>query len=195
MKIAVYCSSSEIVDNIYFEEAKKLGELIGANNHTLVYGGANVGLMNLLATTVKNTDNFVHGVITQKILDKGLGFTEANKLDIKLTMHERKALMEDIADAFIVLAGGFGTLEEMLEVITLKQLGYHNKPIVIINTNCFYDKLLVFFEQMYSEKFAKEDYRSLYFIAKDSKDAFDYIQNYNPNSEVIDKWHKIDRKT
>ncbi|MEI7595062.1 MAG: TIGR00730 family Rossman fold protein [Bacteroidota bacterium] len=194
MKIAVYCSSSEIVDTIYFEEAQLLGELISTNNHTLVYGGANVGLMNHLAITVKNSNNSVHGVITQKILDKGLGFHAADILDITSTMHERKALMEDIAEAFIILPGGFGTLEEMLEVITLKQLGYHNKPIVIINTNGFFDKLLVFFEQMYLEKFAKEDYRALYHIAKDSLDAINYINTYAPNNEVVDKWHKIERK-
>ena len=194
MNICVYCSSSEIADDIYFDEAFTLGKLIGKNNYKLVYGGANVGLMNHLAMTVKNHKAQVHGVITQKIYDKGLGFNNANQLDITSTMHERKASMENLADAFIVLPGGFGTLEEMLEVITLKQLGYHNKPIVIINTNNFYDKLLSFFEQVYIEKFAKEDYRMLYHIADNSFSAIDYISKYEPNVDVIDKWHKIERK-
>ena len=194
MKICVYLSSSEVVDDIYFIETESLGKLIAEHNHELIYGGANVGLMRVLAESVKQAGAFVHGVIPQRIHDKGLGFTSADTLKITETMHERKSYMESISDAFIALPGGFGTMEELVETITLKQLGYHNKPIVIINTNGFYDKLIDFMEHIYASKFAKEDYRALYRFANDSIEAIQYIENYQPDETIITKWFYIDKK-
>jgi uncharacterized protein (TIGR00730 family) len=104
-------------------------------------------------------------------------------------MHTRKAKLEELADAFIALPGGFGTLEELAEVITLKQLDYHSKPIVIINTDNFYKHLLEFFETMYSENFAKSDYRKMYHITENIKDAFDYIENYSA-PQLESKWYR-----
>jgi hypothetical protein len=105
-------------------------------------------------------------------------------------MQERKARMRDISDAFIALPGGFGTLEEILEVITLRQLTYHTKPIVFINTNGFFDFLFKQFEVSYDELFAKPVYRELYFVAKNPAEALDYIENYTP--VILDtKWFKV----
>lgn len=106
---------------------------------------------------------------------------------------DRKFKMRELSDAFIALAGGFGTLEEILEVITLKQLGYHHKAIVFINTNGFYDDLFRQFEKSYDEKFAKENYRKLYFIANDSTEAMNYLINYIPE-ETVNKWFEVPKR-
>lgn len=106
---------------------------------------------------------------------------------------ERKFKMRELSDSFIALAGGFGTLEEILEVITLKQLGYHSKAVVFINTNDFYNDLFRQFEKSYEEKFAKENYRKLYFVAKNAAEAMEYLLNYKPEA-VIDKWFEVPKR-
>lgn len=108
-------------------------------------------------------------------------------------MQERKAKMRELSDAFIALPGGFGTLEEILEVLTLRQLSYHTKPVVFINTNNFYEYLLKQFEYSFSELFAKEVYRGLYFFARAAGDAMDYIENYKP-VELDSKWFVVPDK-
>jgi uncharacterized protein (TIGR00730 family) len=108
-------------------------------------------------------------------------------------MQERKAKMREISDAFIALPGSFGTLEEIMEVLTLRQLSYHTKPIVFINTNNFYQHLFKQFEQAFSEKFAKEVYRELYFSAENAESALDYIETYQPN-ELDSKWFVVPNK-
>jgi uncharacterized protein (TIGR00730 family) len=105
-------------------------------------------------------------------------------------MRERKYLMRKRSNAFIALPGGFGTLEEILEVITLKQLNYHNKAVVFINTNGYYDSLLDQFEKSYRETFAKESYRSMYFVASNAEEAINYLRQYSP-SEPLSKWFNV----
>lgn len=185
--ICVFCSSSDITDDIYFEAAKELGLNISRSGYTLVFGGSNVGLMRKLAETVKENNGYSIGVIPQKIVDNNLACTIIDELIITPDMHTRKAKLENIADVFIALPGGFGTLEELSEVITLKQLGYHNKPIIILNINNFYEKLSDFFEELYSQKFAKQDFRKLYYITDSIEDTFRYIENYKEENSVK-KW-------
>lgn len=193
MKICVFCSSSNAVDNNYFEDATILGKLISQNEHTLIYGGANVGLMEQVAKTVKDNGGRIIGVIPQKIHDNNLSSSHPDELIITDTMKERKSTMHDKSDAFIALPGGFGTLEEILEVITLKQLDYHHKPIVFINTNGFYSKLIEQFEFSYSEGFAKENYRKLYKIVDTPEQAIDYIAQYE-HEDLGLKWFKVPEK-
>lgn len=193
MKICVFCSSSNAVDDTYFEAATHLGQLIGNNKHTLVYGGANVGLMEQIANTVKTAGGEIIGVIPQKIHDRNLSSNHPNELIITESMNERKKIMHQKSDAFIALPGGFGTLEEILEVITLKQLDYHQKPIVFINTNGFYNHLFNQFETSYSEGFAKENYRKLFKVVDSPEKAIDYIENYN-HEDLGTKWFKVPEK-
>jgi len=178
MDICVFCSSSNAIDNRYFEAAEKLGHLISLRNHSLVYGGANVGLMEKVAITVRLNKGRILGVIPQKIYDKNLGSEHPDEIQITKTMDERKVLMRERSDAFIALPGGFGTLEEVIEVITLKQLDYHRKPIVFINTLGFFNDLFAQFQKSFDESFAKESYRNLYHIANSSEEAINYIENY-----------------
>ena len=193
MNICVYCSSSNAVADIYFDTAKKLGNLIGENGHSLVYGGANVGLMEQVAISVKEFNGKITGIIPQKIHDKQLSSDHPDELIITPTMDERKALMRDMSDAFIALPGGFGTLEEILEVITLKQLDYHRKPIVFINVNGFFYDLFAQFEKSYSENFAKENYRKLFASVNTSAEAMNYIIKYQ-YEDMGPKWFNVPSK-
>lgn len=193
MKICVFCSSSNAVDDIFFENAEKLGNLIGTHNHTLVYGGANVGLMEHVANHSKKSGAKVIGVIPQKIHDNNLSSSIPDNLIITPSMSARKTKMHQESDAFIALPGGFGTLEEILEVITLKQLDYHRKPIVFLNINGFYDQLIAQFNHSFETQFAKETYKDLYKIFKTPLEIINYIENYHP--KVLDsKWFKVPRK-
>lgn len=190
MDICVFCSSSNAIDNWYFEAAEKLGYLIARGNHSLVYGGANVGLMEKVAITVRQNNGRILGVIPQKIYDKKLGSEHPDEIQITKTMDERKALMRERSDAFIALPGGFGTLEEVIEVITLKQLDYHRKPIVFINTLGFFNDLFAQFQKSFHESFAKESYRNLYHIANSSEEAINYIENYI-FEDLGSKWFNV----
>jgi cytokinin riboside 5'-monophosphate phosphoribohydrolase len=190
MNICVFCSSSNAVPEKYFEQAKVLGALIGSNHHTLVYGGASVGLMHAVAEASREAGAIAIGIIPELIHNHRLSSPFDHEQIITPNMRERKYLMRKRSDAFIALPGGFGTLEEVLEVITLKQLQYHHKPVVLINSYGFYNALIEQFEVAYRESFAKEDYRSLYFIADDADQAIQYIQEYNP-VEPTQKWYEV----
>jgi cytokinin riboside 5'-monophosphate phosphoribohydrolase len=188
--ICVFCSSSNKLDDSFFKIANELGKAIALNQYVLVYGGSNVGLMGELAKSVHHSSGRVIGVIPEVIKDKDLGYLEADELIITKDLRERKHIMSEKADAYIALPGGFGTLEEILEVITLKQLEFHNKPIVFLNTNSFYSKLLDFFEVMYNQHFAKESSKQFYYIADNVEDAMDYIKNYKA-PKVETKWFNV----
>jgi uncharacterized protein (TIGR00730 family) len=187
MNICVFCSSSNLVDKKYFQEAENLGLAIGKAGDNLVYGGTNIGLMNQVAVSAKQAGAKVIGVVPKLISDYGISASFLDELIVTPDMAERKKILREKSDAFIALAGGFGTLEEVLEVITLKQLGYHNLPIAFINTDGFYDALKAQFELSYQESFAKIDYRNQYFFADSYEDALSYIKN-NQKQKVKTKW-------
>ncbi len=190
MNICVFCSSSNAIPEHYFNEAVKLGKLIGENHHTIVYGGATVGLMHTVADAARKSGAISLGIIPESIHNKRLSSPQDHEQIITANMRDRKYLMRKRSDAFIALPGGFGTLEEILEVITLKQLQYHKKAIVFINTDGFFDSLFAQFDRAYRESFSKEDYKSTYFIASNSAEAMDYIQNYQ-YTELITKWFDV----
>ena len=168
MNICVFSSSSNGIADLYFEEAATLGQFIGAGGHTLINGGANVGLMEAVTFAARNHGAKTIGVIPERFVKRSLTSNHAHEVILTKDMQERKARMREISEAFIALPGGFGTLEEVLEVLTLKQLAYHSKPIVFINTGNFFKHLLRQFEHSFTEKFAKENYRSLYFVDRKS---------------------------
>ena len=187
MNICVFCSSSNLVDNVYSQEARNLGKAIGTKGNNLVYGGTNVGLMNEVAVSVKSSGGKVIGVIPELIRDYGISAEFVDELIVTPNMMERKKILREKSDAFVALPGGFGTLEEVLEVIALKQLGYHNLPIVLINTNGFYDNLKAQFETSYTRKFANAEYRSLFSFENNFKEALNYIENYK-KKQLKSKW-------
>ncbi|WP_299577614.1 TIGR00730 family Rossman fold protein [uncultured Sunxiuqinia sp.] len=193
MKVCVFSSSSNAIDPVYIHEAVKLSHLIGQKKMTLVNGGANVGLMETVLKEVVTSGGKTIGILPEKLNGHKLASEYAQELIISKDMMERKSLMRELSDAFIALPGGFGTLEEILEVITLKQLDYHKKAIVFVNTNGFYDHLFQQFERSFNENFAKASYRDLYFVAKDSEEAINYLLNYAPPAPV-NKWYKVPQK-
>jgi len=193
MNICVFSSSSNAINDIYFQEAEHLGKLIAKGNHTLINGGANVGLMEAVTIAASKAGAKTIGIIPEKLIGRSLVSENSHEVVITIDMQDRKSRMRDISDAFIALPGGFGTLEEILEVITLRQLSYHTKPIVFINTNQFFDYLFKQFEVSYHEMFAKEIYRELYFVAKNAEEAIQFIADYIP-VELDSKWFQVPEK-
>ncbi len=185
--ICVYCSSSDVVDSDYFNCAIELGSAIARNGFQLVYGGAKVGLMGAVAQAAFNEAGYIIGVIPRIFDEHKLTFAQANELILTQDLRERKAVMQNRSDAFVALPGGFGTLEELLEIITAKQLNFHSAPIVIVNTNGFFDSLLNQFAAIFDQKFAKQNYSQLYFVANDITETIEHIINYKP-AELTTKW-------
>ena len=176
--ICVFASSSNDIDKKFFNDAKELGELIARNNYDIVYGGSNLGLMGAITSSAKEFGARITGVMPEKLHNIGISEGPCTKFIITKGMRERKAKMDELSDAVIALAGGFGTLEELSEMIVQKQLGYNSKPIVLLNTNGYYDYLVKFFNHIHEEKFARIDSKDIYYIAKNPKEAIDYINNY-----------------
>lgn len=187
MNITVFCSSSDAVDPAFFEVARELGEAMAVREHTLIYGGTNVGLMGELARAAHEARGRVVGVIPGYLADRGIAYEKCDDLVVAPDLRERKAIMESQADAFIVLPGGFGTLEETVEIITLKQLQQHKKAVVILNANGFYGPLLTLFEHFYEQHFAKPASRTLYHFSPTVEDCFRYLDSYVP-TVVPTKW-------
>lgn len=178
--ICVFCSSSNTVDSAFFDAAKALGCLMGERGHRLVFGGTNVGLMGEVARAAQGGGCHVVGVLPQAFSTRNMTFELADEVIITQDLRERKATMEARADAFIALPGGYGTLEEVLEILTLKQLQFCDKPVVLLNTDGFYDHLVQFFERLQAEHFTRTDNVALYHVATSPADALDYIEHYKP---------------
>lgn len=185
--ICVYCSSSNNVDKKFFYVAQELGVKIVKNGYGLVYGGTDIGLMGEVAKSACSINGKVIGVIPQKIKDHGLANECITELIVTENMRQRKELMEKHSDVFIAMPGGFGTLEEIIEMIVAKQLGYHQKPLIFLNTDGFYNPLYQMFEQYYNYNFAKSVYRDLFYSANNVDDVFSYLANYE-EKEVVLKW-------
>jgi uncharacterized protein (TIGR00730 family) len=171
----VFCASSDRLDGRYRQTARELGDLMAVRGVTLVYGGGNNGLMGCLSKAVHSRGGRIVGVIPRGLKEMGYAFSGADEMIVTDGMRERKAVMESRADGFIGLPGGFGTLEELLEIITLRQLGFHDKPIVILNTCGFFDRLLDQFETGYAERFIDPGCRRLYRVAGDAGEALSML--------------------
>ena len=180
VNICVFASSSNNLDEIYYRDASELGMLMGKKGMNIVYGGSRLGMMYACASKVKEFGGQIIGVMPKRLYDLGYGNPDDCKEFILTTgMRERKAKMDEISEGVIALAGGFGTLEEISEMIVQKQLGYNKKPIILLNTNGFYDNLIKFFCTIIESKFAKKGTEELYYIAQTPEDAVNYILSYS----------------
>ena len=183
--ICVFASSSNHLESIYYKDARDLGLLIGQTGYNIVYGGSKLGMMYACANAVKETGGKIIGIMPERLANMGCANPEdCNEFILTSGMRERKAMLDKKSDAVVAIAGGYGTLEELSELIVQKQLGYSNKPIVILNTAGFYNKLIEFFETIINQNFANPESRKLYYIAQTPIDAIEYIKNYQP--EEID---------
>jgi uncharacterized protein (TIGR00730 family) len=181
--ICVYSSSSETIAASYFAVATELGREIARRGDRLLFGGGMTGLMGATARAVHQECGTVIGVIPKSLNRRNVVYEYCDELIVTEEMRTRKAIMDQRSNAFIALPGGYGTMEELLEIITLKQLHYHQKPVVIFNTTGFYDQLLGQFEQIIKLDFAKPDCRELYHVTNSVPEALAYIDSYHKDSQ------------
>ncbi|GAF20752.1 MULTISPECIES: TIGR00730 family Rossman fold protein [Shouchella] len=184
--VAVFCGSASGINPIYIEEAKRLGTLLAAQDRGLVYGGAQVGCMGAIANQMLEKGGHVHGVIPKKLMRVEVAHHHLNQLDVVDTMHERKAKMAELSDAFIALPGGAGTLEEWFEVFTWAQLGYHQKPCAVLNVAGFYDPFLTMIDHTIEQGFMNPKYKELIIVANSPETLLKQLDAYEPIS--ISKW-------
>ena len=173
--VCVYCASSTRIEPVYTEAAAQLGTLLGKRNIKVINGAGSNGLMRTVSDTTLQAGGTVTGVIPRFMVENGWGYSALTETIEVETMHERKQTMADLADAAIILPGGYGTMEELIEIITWKQLGLYPKPVVILNTNRYYDLLLKMFAQAVDENFIHHHHASLWKVAVTPEQAVDMI--------------------
>lgn len=185
-RITVFCGSSFGTEEIYTEQAALLGETMAKQNIELVYGGANVGLMGAVADGVLNNGGKAIGVLPNFLRSKEIAHLGLTELILVESMHERKTRMNDLCDGVIALPGGFGTLEELFEMLTWAQLGLHKKPIAILNINGFYDSLIQLTEVMVSKGLLKDVNQQMLLVSDNIDDLLDKMKNYK--APTVGKW-------
>jgi hypothetical protein len=168
--VCVYCGSSQSVPRPYFDTARRLGAEIAARGLTLVYGGAHVGLMGAVADAALENGGRVEGVIPRSLADREVAHERLTRIHVVESMHDRKALMADLSDAFVALPGGFGTLDELFEILTWALLGFHDKPIWLLNQDGYYDHLLAFLDRAVQEGFVRPAHSALLRISTGIED-------------------------
>lgn len=189
--ICIYGSSSNEIDPQYMQAVETLGRQMVGRGFGLVFGGGAQGLMGAAARGVHASGGYILGVAPDFFDVDGVLFQECSDFIYTKTMRERKRIMEDSADAFVVAPGGFGTFEEFFEILTLKQLQQHNKPIVILNVGGYYDALLQFIEKSIEQNFVKEACRRLYFVSDDPIAALDYIEGYHEEAISVKQMRDV----
>jgi hypothetical protein len=188
--VCVFCGSSLGVSPAYVDAAQDLGRVLTERGIELVYGGSHLGLMGALADACLTRGGRVTGVMPRALVEKEIAHRGLTELRMVESMHERKALMADLADAFIALPGGFGTWEEFCEVVTWSQLGLHRKACALLNVNGYYDPLLAMADRAYDEGFLREVHRKMVITDTDPSQLLDRLNDYVV--PVVDKW--IDRQ-
>jgi uncharacterized protein (TIGR00730 family) len=178
-RVCVYCGSSDQSNSTYFEAAAQMGRTLASRAITLVYGGGGTGMMGKLADAVLENDGQVIGIVPKLFETPVLLHSGLTELRVVGTMHERKAQMAEIADAFIALPGGFGTFEELFEILTWSQIGLHHKPIGILNVNDYFDPLLALIDHARAEGFIYSEHRQLFLNESDPGVLLDRLEDYS----------------
>lgn len=187
-RICVFCGSSPGNRPEYMKAANELGNVLVREKIGLVYGGSDVGLMGRIARAVFEQGGEVIGVIPEALAKKEVAYRELSDLRVVGSMHERKALMADLSDAFVSLPGGLGTIEEFFEVLTWAQLGIHNKPCGFLNINGYFDLLIRFLEQAIDHGFINREHKSLFMVDTDSEGLLEQIKTYTPAKVDKVRW-------
>jgi uncharacterized protein (TIGR00730 family) len=185
--ICVFCGCSDRIQEPYLQSARDMGYAIADRGMTIIYGGGRTGLMGSLADAALERGSKVIGVLPKNFNNPILAHQNLSELLIVDTMHERKAKMIDLADAFIALPGGFGTLEELFEILTWAQIGLHAHPVGILNINAYFDPLLALIEHARSEGFIYDEHRSLLINETNPHDLLEQMTRYNPPAN-LDRW-------
>lgn len=189
MKICVFGAASSYIDEKYIKAVEELGEAMAKRGHSLVFGAGATGVMGAAARGVKRGGGTMHGVVPSFFKENGIErlFLECDKVTYTETMRERKGIMEDDADAFIIAPGGVGTFEEFYEVLTLKQLGRHNKAIALFNIGGYYDNLQAFMENTVEQNFVSRECLQMYTCHTDIDEILDYIERYTPEEISLER--------
>lgn len=190
MKICVFGAASAHIDEIYIKAVEELGEKMAKRGHSLVFGAGATGLMGAAARGVKRGGGFIHGVIPKFFRDEQVEaiYDDCDVVTYTENMSERKRVMEDDAEAFIITPGGIGTFEEFFEVLTLKQLGRHDKPMIIYNIAGYYDDLEKFMQTVAERKFITFKCYEMYSYSTDADEVLNFIENYKPSGT---HWRKL----
>jgi len=185
-RITVFCGSSSGTEENYTEQAALLGKTLAKQNIELVYGGANVGLMGAVADGVLNNGGKAIGVLPDFLRSKEIAHKQLTELILVETMHERKTKMNDLCDGVIALPGGFGTMDELFEMLTWAQLGLHKKPIALLNIDGYFDALIVFTQTMVDKGLLKEINQQMLLVSDSIDELLDKMENYVP--PTVGKW-------
>ena len=196
-RICVFCGSNAGSNPIYRAEAEKLGRLFAARGIELVYGAGNIGLMGAVADACLEAGGTVIGIIPEALMGKevagrAVDHRTLTRIEVVDSMHTRKARMAELSDGFIALPGGFGTFEEFCEILTWGQLGFHVKPMGLLNVNGFYDPLLAMFDKAVEEGFLRTQNRAMVLTDTHSEDLLKAMDNYRP--EPVSKWLKEEKQ-
>lgn len=180
MKICIYGASSNAIDKSFLDAGEQLGKAIAQNNHTVVFGGGAAGLMGAVARGSHSENGEIIGICPSFFNVDGALFTDCTEMIYTETMRERKQLLDEMSDAFVITPGGIGTFDEFFEIYTLRQLAVHQKPIVIFNTNGYYNPLIDMLNNAIDKAFMPATNMDLLFISDDPQKIINHIQNYNP---------------
>src|SRR3954463_8728585 len=184
--VTVYCSSSHSVAAAYFNAARELGHEIARAGWALVYGGNNLGLMDAVACACRSAGGKVIGITPQRMVDEGIADSACAELIVTTDMRERKALLEARGDALVALPGGIGTFEEFFEVLVGRMLGYHAKPIVVLNIAGYYDPLILMIDHGIEQGFIKPKAREAFYVTTSVRDAMEYLKRHPPGANSVD---------
>jgi len=191
LSLCVYCGSRLGSQPAYEAAARRVGTLIGERGWQLVYGGGNAGLMGVVANAALAVGAQVVGIIPHSLMDRELGHVGLTELHVVDTMHERKQMMAERADAFLALPGGIGTFEELFEVWTWRQLGYHDKPVGLLNVGGYYDRLLSFLDLSVTDGFVAPPQRELLQVASDPAELLQRLSEKARHATAPDDYTKI----
>jgi uncharacterized protein (TIGR00730 family) len=190
--ICVYCGSADRASRKYFQAARRMGETLARQGLTLIYGGGRTGLMGALADSVLENGGQVIGVIVTSMNTPELAHTRLTHMEVEPTIHMRKARMYALADGYIALPGGYGTLDELFETLTWAQIGEHNKPVGLLNVDGYYDPLLVMLDRAVEENFLFPEHRATLLCKTDPEELLAAMEAYQPAHEAVKRWMRQD---
>lgn len=176
MKICIFCGAASGNNSKHLEASRDLMKIFFQNKVDLVYGGAAIGVMGELANTLMSLGGHVYGVIPQRLMNKEVAHPGLTKIHVVKDMHERKKMMYEMSDGFLIFPGGLGTMDELFEIMTWRQLGYHDKPIALYNSDGYYDPLIQFIDHAVSEGFVSPAHRSLLYVSSSLEEIMAYFQ-------------------
>ena len=192
VSICVYCGSANQASREYFRVARGMGETLAHRGLTLIYGGGRTGLMGAVADGALDSGGEVIGVLVESMNTPELAHTRLTRLEVTATIHQRKARMYELADGYIALPGGYGTLDELFETLTWAQIGEHTKPIGLLNVCGYYDSLLTMLDRAVEEKFLFPEHRRLLLCNPDPEALLEAMQTFQPPLEAVKRWMRQD---